>query len=433
VSSHDIALGEYMEPVIVMAVFATKYGIRRLVDVMGGNDDLGELTGELFGALVESEDLLQRRMVAIERRLDEVLEQPFSTAIRHGLRQLLDASTTTGDHRFAMLERAREQFVAATAAARSLLQEAIAERYVMLCSVAMCRQDAARIALQRAERAAFAVFAQSRAALSGTLRIVDVSGEEGFALPRYESSHVSEAKTLADAWSEPEEISRNILLETDLLADSVGCASRQRLRQPYSPSATSPLVAGTSGEGAADALIGPLRVIWRELRQIDRAEGEQYGSWVSTDRIAAIRVEVEVQTEPGFPVDLLVGIAKPGRQYVRWRQDDYRNMVAPPAGIATSAFRSVRYLGLRGIGDLRLEDARRFLNDRRETGREWSGVGGSGWEHLGEWPVLWRKNRPSIAVKGTRFHPSRSHRDEPPQPIWLMVGHGLTIAAPSLR
>ncbi|MFF1637685.1 hypothetical protein ACFVXA_08650 [Streptomyces sp. NPDC058246] len=72
-----------MEPVTVTTLLA-QYGVRQLVGALGGNPALGDLAAQLFGVVLASENRWSEQLAGIERRLDEVLEQRYSTAVGFG-------------------------------------------------------------------------------------------------------------------------------------------------------------------------------------------------------------------------------------------------------------------------------------------------------------------------------------------------------------
>jgi hypothetical protein len=139
-----------VEPLTAAAAIAAKHGIKKLVDALTGDQGVGDLAAELFESRLASEDRLDRRLAAIEHRFGEVLEQPYATAMRTGLRTLLDAGTAMDRDRADEFKRARDLFRAASAAG-SGLQVAVAERYVVLCALELGRPDAVRNALHRLE------------------------------------------------------------------------------------------------------------------------------------------------------------------------------------------------------------------------------------------------------------------------------------------
>ncbi|RSD10413.1 hypothetical protein [Amycolatopsis eburnea] len=144
-----------MEPLTAISVIAAKYGVTQLVGALTGDDDLGGLAAELLGAVTASEDRLSTQLAGLGRQLDELLDQRYTTALAAGQRTLRDLVTAPAEARQAEWTRARDLFREAAAAARSPLQEAVAERYVALCFVALGWPDAARTAWGEVNRAAF--------------------------------------------------------------------------------------------------------------------------------------------------------------------------------------------------------------------------------------------------------------------------------------
>jgi hypothetical protein len=110
----------------------------------------------LVRALAASESHIDERLDRIENSLDELLEQAYSVALRRGVRYLLDATAGHGLTREQDLGRARDAFVDATAAARGPLQQAVAERYLLLVLLGLGRWDAAPASLARVEEHATA-------------------------------------------------------------------------------------------------------------------------------------------------------------------------------------------------------------------------------------------------------------------------------------
>ncbi|WP_460336004.1 hypothetical protein [Actinoallomurus acanthiterrae] len=143
-----------MEALTAVTVLVGKYGVQRLVGSLTGRQGLGDLASELFGTLAASEDRLAERLAGIEqqlsgieRRLDEVLDQRYQVSLVLGLRGLLEAGAAHDPLvRTEELTNARERFREAAASARSSLQTAVAERYVVLCAIALGRPDAAKTA-----------------------------------------------------------------------------------------------------------------------------------------------------------------------------------------------------------------------------------------------------------------------------------------------
>lgn len=145
-----------MEPLTAVAVLAASYGARELVGAFSGQPELGGLAAELLSALAASEDQLstqlagiEDRLTSIEQRLDRVLEQRYETELGVGVRCLHDAATADlAADRLADLVQARQHFRTAAASATSALRRALAERYLLLCALALGRLDTARAAFE---------------------------------------------------------------------------------------------------------------------------------------------------------------------------------------------------------------------------------------------------------------------------------------------
>jgi hypothetical protein len=136
-------------------VLAGKYGVGKVVAALTGDSDLGSIVAELFGELRASEDRIADRLSAIEGKLGVLLEQPYSIALGAGQRTLLDAGVSAdAEGRIRELRQARVYFREASAAARSKLQVATAERFLGLCCLALREPDAATVAMRASRTAA---------------------------------------------------------------------------------------------------------------------------------------------------------------------------------------------------------------------------------------------------------------------------------------
>jgi hypothetical protein len=131
-----------------------------MVGALTGRPELGGLAGELFGAITESESRVSERLVEVEKRLGGVERRltaleagPFQMALNAGMRSLMDAAADTDPaHRADEFRAARQRFLEASAAASvadSLLQTAVAERFLLLCAVALEQPERARVAWDR--------------------------------------------------------------------------------------------------------------------------------------------------------------------------------------------------------------------------------------------------------------------------------------------
>ena len=147
-----------MEPISALLALAAAHGAGALVQAISGNRDVGALSTDLFKALAESESRIDARLSNIEDLLDELLEQRYQIALSSGVRFLLDAMAEIppSASRSADLDRARDSFVEAASAAHSSLQQAIAERYLLLCVIGKDRADLVPASLSRVESVAIA-------------------------------------------------------------------------------------------------------------------------------------------------------------------------------------------------------------------------------------------------------------------------------------
>jgi hypothetical protein len=140
-----------VEPLTALMMIGGSYGANALVKTLGGSTDLSSLAGDLVKALAETESKIDERLTGIELKLDELLEQRYTVAVHTGVRYLLDAIPAQKKSRRHDLDRARNSFIEAQSAARSYLQKAIAERYLLLCFLGLKRTELVGPALARVE------------------------------------------------------------------------------------------------------------------------------------------------------------------------------------------------------------------------------------------------------------------------------------------
>jgi hypothetical protein len=214
-----------MEPLTAIIVLAAQYGIQKVVAALTGNQEMSALAGEMFRQLSASEDRLSSHLTRIEERLDQVLEQPYETAIGAGMRGLLDVVATKDSRaRREDLIQARERFRDATAAAQSQLQRAVAERYMLLCAIALDRQDAARTALAQlnyaATTAALEVDDTIRNAYDMAHSYLEEHGEaRGFGKERRLTARAGEIRHGA---GEAAQLVANLLSEAGVIGQTLG-------------------------------------------------------------------------------------------------------------------------------------------------------------------------------------------------------------------
>ena len=145
-----------MEPLTALLGLVAAHGASIIVKSLSGNEALGSLSGELVKKLAETESRIEEQLAGIESTLDELLEQRYAVALGSGVRFMLDAIPATGATRAHDLDRARAAFVEASAAARSTLQQAVAERYLLLCALALGRAELVPTILGKVESLALA-------------------------------------------------------------------------------------------------------------------------------------------------------------------------------------------------------------------------------------------------------------------------------------
>ncbi|GAB3148528.1 hypothetical protein GCM10027258_43700 [Amycolatopsis stemonae] len=295
-----------MEPLTAITMIAAKYGVSGVIGALTGNQELGSVSAELVGALAASEDRLGEKLSAIEGRLDEVLEQRYSAAIGAGLRTLLDAGTTRDPRvRADELVRARDLFRDAGASARTPLQVAVAERYLVLCAVALGRRETARVAWGLLNKSAFealigAMPVVGPAAYERAREQLGRSGRPVFRARREE--RIDElADEILDAASEVVELALDLLAEAADLTEAVGAV---RALEPGSdflePEEDDDDRLRTAGRlelrpaGPGPIRIGPLSVWWNSV--VVRPAG-------------ALDVTVTVRADPVLSVPLQLALS----------------------------------------------------------------------------------------------------------------------------
>lgn len=174
-----------VEPLMALLTIAASYGTSALIKTLGGGTELSSLSQDLVKALAESESRIDERLTAIELKLDELLEQRYKVAVHTGMRYLLDAIPAGALPRAHDLDRARNAFIEAQAAARSSLQQALAERYLLLCSLGLQRTELVMPILTRLEGLAMtAAFEAMYLTENNREQAAALMRREGFSLPR---------------------------------------------------------------------------------------------------------------------------------------------------------------------------------------------------------------------------------------------------------
>ncbi|MEU8981383.1 hypothetical protein [Streptomyces sp. NPDC048309] len=291
-----------MEPVTVTTLLA-QYGVRQLVGALGGNPALGDLAAQLFGVVLASENRWSEQLAGIERRLDEVLEQRYSTAVGSGLRTLVDAGAATSPQvRQDELHRARAFFTEAVGSARSHLQTALAERYMLLCALALGRDEAAGTALDRLNAAAFEAAVASGQVYAGN----------GTQERRWSSGN--RRQDTRSAAEEAARIAVQLLVEAGLWGVSLGRAAPSQVEGP-SVARSLGFTTWNIRPSAHERTLhfGPLRIEWNRVERSPSRRPQILRS--NDDRSPApsdvLHVHGEVQADPVLALPLTLQLASP--------------------------------------------------------------------------------------------------------------------------
>ncbi len=309
-----------VEPLTALLMVAASYGASALVKSLGGGPELSSLSGDLVKALTETESRIDERLAGIELKLDELLEQRYSVAIRTGVRFLLDAVQAAAPSRTHDLNRARDSFIEAQSAARSSLQEAVAERYLLLCLFGLQRSELVTQAVIRMEGLAM------KAAFEAMFR-TEYNREQAAALMQREGSSLRHPAT-------PDRRRRAKLQVKGAALDTISYASRllgeaamfaqvaglpPRVTPPLEAIADSTLVEGAYMRGGT--MVTPRR---------PNAPDKAYWTFTITSgetlRIGPLSVQIRpgparrAPQQPhklGFPGTLFPATPDPTREHVR--------------------------------------------------------------------------------------------------------------------
>ncbi len=394
-----------VEPLTAIAVIVGRYGVTELVGALSGRADVGGLAGEIFGALSATESRLstrlagiEARLTGIERRLDQVLAQRYETALGTGLRGLLDAGGTRDARlRTEDLGQARDRFREASAAARTPLQAAVAERYLVLCALAMGRADAARTAWAQLGAAlvgaAVGAVRDADAARTTAAGLLDA---RGVARGRHYADTLAGEETLVrDAAVEAADLVVNLFAESAALGRALGEPDGPPVRRGSGPSAEDvfrirvrAVEFRVAHAGAGPVRIGALTVTWErfDLGPEHSAAPAAAGAaaiqprWAAGlpalgagRRDAAVTVRVDADPVLGFPVAVELPPAVPtgpGHLFVRRAAAAAR---APTVTLAAGA-RTVRATGTLSLptigGQTFRADARVVLADAITVARD---------------------------------------------------------------
>ena len=283
-----------VEPLTAVVLLAGRYGVQQLVGALTGRADLGGLAAEMFGALSASEDrlsnrlsVIEQRLGGIEERLDQILDQRFTSAIGAGLRCLVDAGgNSDASRRQDDLLQARDQFRRASGAATSSLQRATAERYLMLCGLALDRPDVARTAWAQLNGAATAAALELRDAPLNAPQVsiqpVDQMSERQLRKqPPDFHDRLARRKAILDGVPQAATIVENLLAESGVVGRALGeVPSRPIRRNPkFTNGSTqrelSDLRWVVDHNGTDRVRIGAIIVTWEvlDIRPVRRAVG----------------------------------------------------------------------------------------------------------------------------------------------------------------
>jgi len=122
-----------VDPFTSLAVLAAQVGVRRLVTAIGGAEDIAGLAGAMLGVLTQVEQS-HTRLLAIEQKLDNLLDQRYTAGLGAGTR-LLEQAFIEGRQETSRrddLRRADAHLVDASHSANTAIQRALVERLLLL-------------------------------------------------------------------------------------------------------------------------------------------------------------------------------------------------------------------------------------------------------------------------------------------------------------
>jgi hypothetical protein len=315
-----------MDPFTALLVIAASHGASALVQALGGSTQWSSLAGDLVKALDDSESRIVEHLTEIELKLDELLEQRYNVAVGSGLRYLLDAIPARSPSRVHDLDRARDQFIEAQSAARSSLQRAVAERYLVLCSLGLKRTEAAMSAQTRVEGLAMTAALEAAAIVGRPVpqQVAALMRREGFSVWHLADRDRRSRDAQLQVWTAADDtisISAQLLGEAAMLAPAVGLPPRaaplrSRMMRVYDPAFW------TFSMRTNETLrIGPLTV---QIRPGAASRARLDLAWP-----ALLPLRVVTRNTSSFPpsigeTDLPVGVGEldewtPVRERVEWR------------------------------------------------------------------------------------------------------------------
>lgn len=207
-----------METLTAIVVLAGQYGTSALVKAISGDSTSGSLAGELVKAISDSESRIDERLSAIETKIDALREQPFAIAFGRGTRHLFHAIRANDRARITDLEDAYRALVEAIAASPSPLHEAVAQRYLLLCLIALRREGLLVENVARLETLTLVEGFKAAAVASSTNRIPILS--------RRRAEAEAAAQQARKSAMERMEVCARLLDEADLFAKHLGLPPR---------------------------------------------------------------------------------------------------------------------------------------------------------------------------------------------------------------
>ncbi|MFF1444595.1 hypothetical protein [Streptomyces sp. NPDC058295] len=193
----------------VLGKFALRHGSKAIIDQLVA-PGTGALAIELFDNLAETENLIEQRLISIESRLSEIIEQRYTVAMRTGTRYLTDSGyANSTQRRIEDLHHARAAFTEASAAARTPVQGAAAERSLLLTAISLGWNESAARILNQMDTLSL------NAALDSRLGRAD-GGKD--------------ARAAAD---DVYSFAANLMSESTLLAEAFGLPARRKPSEKY--------------------------------------------------------------------------------------------------------------------------------------------------------------------------------------------------------
>jgi hypothetical protein len=266
-----------------------------------------------------SEDRLHLHLTRIETRLDKLIAQAYTKAMGQGVRLLADAADSDGGARLEEIAAARALFLDAAASTDLPLEISVAERYVMLCSLALDLPSKALTAFRRSNRKAFdailqagedwenaRTLAEQRVGPAPSAPAAGESAAERAARQRTEDLVAREVSSIRTASIELADLAVAAFCETNALADFFGQVTPSRIVRAPDEALTSLYGTGYPAEhgrrwlvelapGTNRASVGELTFTWDTFVRV-AASGEE--------RMLVPRIPAEETPQPGEPLNV---------------------------------------------------------------------------------------------------------------------------------